>query len=254
MEIQIGTSQKGQYGAVTQSRPLQTIFPPVGPVTDKILNILLGENYYLFENRGNKLTLPTDVWQQIWKYFSTNDKLNLGSIATSFNFIRTSVALIKYNEFFVNFSQYTYCSNVAYCYEKTKKIRDIHENTTIDNVKTICKSILECNRVSVQSLINRALLDIRHESHYVNKPTYQKLKYLNKVFNDPDRCAISCMECQDELRDTEKDCLGCFSKCRNKCCFCCCMNSCSEVSIFCCCYPCCLYIRCVDDGEHCVIQ
>ena len=247
MEIEMVTIPKGQYGAVSQSKPLQEMFSPVGLGTDKIMNILLGENYYLFENRGKKLEFPADVWQQIWKYFDLKDKLNLGSVSNSFNHIRESILIIEYNQFFSNIpklicfklNDFGNSYKLNFYYKNTKAVCDIYENTKINEVKIRCKFFLENYKNRVQNFIDEAGSDIKTRRHRVKTDDYKKLKYLNEIFNEPNACFVSCLECRDEWCD---DCLLRLKPCIEPC-VCCCY-----------CYPVCFICAMTLYDKCCVIQ
>ncbi len=244
--MEMVTIPKGQYGAISQSKPLQEMFSSVGLGIDKVMNILLGENYYLFEGRGKKLEFPEDVWQQIWKCLDSKGKLNLCSVSNSFNHIRASILIIKYNHFFSNIpklisfklNDFGNSYKLNFYYKNTKEVCDIYENTQIDAVKIRCKFFLENYKNRIQKFINEAGPDIKIKRH-VKTDDYKKLKYLNEIFNEPNACFVSCLECRDEWCDkTQEHLKPCIEPC-----VCCCY-----------CYPVCLICAMILYDKCCVIQ
>lgn len=226
-------NQIKQYGATSQSKPLQKMpFHPVGPGVDQILNRLIKlehrcvEGFYIRIERE----LPTEIWQKIWNLLNQKGKLNLGSLARELEYIRQHVQLdvcrqklwlARENRFYFNFFDF-YNAKIKVCdlydfYQFIKKIDDICENTPIDTVKVHGKTLLEDNKIQAQAVIEETESWLKDQRHYTKTENYKKLKYLKKVFKiRPDTCVIWCAECQDELCDTGKDRCYCCIKYKNE--------------------------------------
>jgi len=211
MELE-NLSKKVVYGATSQSKPLQKMpFHPVGPGLDQTLNRLIKLEHRCVEGFYIRLEqqLPADAWEIIWGYLNSRDKLRLGSLAHSFEYIRQHVQLdvcreTLLRERFYNTLRKSYLD--VFC-EIIATIGDIHNNTKIDTLKICCRSLLEENKDRAQVIIEASESWIKSQRHYTKTENYQKLKYLKEVFNEPDTCNVWCTECQDEWRDTGKDCL-----------------------------------------------
>jgi len=242
-------NQRKQYGATSQSRPLQKMpFYPVGPGVDQILNRLIQpyfrcvEGYYVFTEREH---LPAEIWEKIWDYLDSVDKLRLGSLAHSFEPIRPYVQLDVCRETLLN-RRFYYTRRKSYvdvfC-EIIATIADIHNDTNLDAIKIQCNLLLQENKGAAQEIIERSESWIKSQRHYTKTEEYQKLKYLKEVFDGLDTCNVWCTECKDECFDTGKDYLRC-----------CCSLYCLEICLVCSCAPCIICDMSRESDDGCVVQ
>lgn len=231
-------NQRKQYGATSQSKPLQKMpFHPVGAGVDITLN-----RFIMLERKRVdgmciqvKRELPEEIWQKIWDYLDQKGKFNLGSLSHSFEYIRQCVQLdvchkkllracspdlIKdHNGYYSNdYNVYEVERSALHrFYISTKKIGDICQDTKTDTVKARCKELLEDSKGEAYMLIAETESRIKGQRHYTRTEEYKKLKYLKEVFSKPDTCIVWWTECKDEWGAC-LTCYYCKAFCAN-CCF-----------------------------------